>query len=135
MIGIAAMQAGALAVTAVEIDPMAVAAIELNTELNQVKLNAAVDNLIGQDLNGYDLVLAGDICYEKKMTDAVLSWLQPMVNLGKTVLLGDPGRTYLPSQGLHRHAQYTIPTTLELEAKNTLSTGVLQLLPSSSISG
>jgi predicted nicotinamide N-methyase len=62
-----------------------------------------------------DVICAGDICYEKPMTDAVLSWLGQARERGVRVLIGDPGRTYFPRTGLEFLAEYQVPTTRELE--------------------
>lgn len=124
LIAIAAMQAGAASVRAVEIDPFAVDATGLNAEANGVTVTADVANIIGQDLPGIDIVLAGDICYERPFAEAALGWLRRLAAAGTTVLLGDPGRAYLPAQGLEKMASYAVPTTRELEDREVRVTDV-----------
>ncbi len=113
--GIAAI-AAALAggrVEAAEIDVMAVATIGLNAALNGVCVNALLADLVGQPCR-WDLILAGDICYEAPMTRRVLPWLRDMA-AGAEIWLADPGRAYLPRTGLQAFAEYHVPTTPELE--------------------
>jgi predicted nicotinamide N-methyase len=124
LIAIAAMQAGAASVRAVEIDPFAVDATGLNAAANGVTVAADVANIIGQDLPGIDIVLAGDICYERPFAEAALGWLRRLAAAGTTVLLGDPGRAYLPAQGLEKMASYAVPTTRELEDREVRVTDV-----------
>lgn len=111
---IAAARSGATEVTASEIDPFALAAIALNARLNDVRVVSRSDNLIGLD-EGWDVVLAGDVCYERPMAEAVFAWLRRLVARGALVLLGDPGRTYLPRSGLSRVTAYSVKTSRELE--------------------
>ena len=89
------MKAGAAHVTACDIDDFAIAAIGLNAAANGVALTASEENLVGRDL-GWDTVLAGDICYERDLAQAVTDWLSALQDRGATVLVGDPGRSYLP---------------------------------------
>ncbi|MQP65734.1 methyltransferase [Niveispirillum sp. SYP-B3756] len=124
LIAIAALQAGAAAVRAVEIDPFAVDATYLNAAANGVTVTADVANIIGQDLPGIEIVLAGDICYERPFAEAALGWLRRLAAGGTLVLLGDPGRAYLPAQGLEKMASYAVPTTRELEDREVRVTDV-----------
>ena len=62
-----------------------------------------------------DLRLAPHICYEQPTAGRVLAWLAAAHAAGARVLIGDPGRSYFPKQGLTRLAGYSVPTTLELE--------------------
>jgi predicted nicotinamide N-methyase len=111
---IAAAMAGAEAVTATDIDPYASAAIGLNAALNGVSVEVATGDMI--DSRGpWDVVLAGDICYERPLAERVTAWLRGLAESGVTVLLGDPGRTYLPKDGLDWIVRYAVKTTRELE--------------------
>ncbi|MGF1610224.1 MAG: methyltransferase [Kiloniellales bacterium] len=112
--GIAAARAGAAAVTAAEIDPFAVAAIRLNAALNEVEIDVIEHDLVGRS-SAWDLILAGDVCYERPMAERVFAWLQALAAEGAEVLLGDPGRTYLPKAGLERVTAYAVKTSRELE--------------------
>ncbi|YAA61783.1 50S ribosomal protein L11 methyltransferase [Niveispirillum fermenti] len=124
LIAIAAMKAGAAHATAVEIDPFAVAATRMNAELNGVAVTGITDDIIGRPLPGIDIVLAGDVCYERPFAEAALSWFRDLARAGTTVLVGDPGRAYLPAQGLDRLATYAVPTTRELEDREVRVTDV-----------
>jgi predicted nicotinamide N-methyase len=112
---IAAAKAGASQVTASEIDAFALAACRLNADLNAVALTVTGDDLVGDPGTAWDVVLAGDVCYERPMAQAVFAWLCSMARGGKTVLLGDPGRSYLPREGMERVTAYSVKTSRDLE--------------------
>ena len=113
--GIAAARAGAAAVEAAEIDAFAAAAIRLNAALNGVEMAVTERDLIGARAGPWDVVLAGDVCYERPMAETVWAWLRALAGDGVLVLLGDPGRTYLPKSGLERVIAYAVETSRELE--------------------
>ncbi|MBP2150074.1 putative nicotinamide N-methyase [Xanthobacter flavus] len=123
LVGIAAMKAGASSVSCADIDPFAVAAIALNGEANGVVLTPVQDDLIGRD-DGWDTVLAGDIAYERDLAEKVFAWLLALAGRGATVLIGDPGRTYLPKDRLEKLAEYSVPVTRELEDMEIKRTAV-----------
>jgi predicted nicotinamide N-methyase len=110
---IACARAGAALVEAAEIDPLAIAAIRLNAAANGVPVLAAVGDVVGSDCR-WDLILCGDVCYEAPMTGHIMPWLTRMAGLAE-VWVADPGRAYLPKQGLSAFARYRVPTSLELE--------------------
>ncbi|WP_454916144.1 class I SAM-dependent methyltransferase [Xanthobacter sediminis] len=114
LVGIAAMKAGAASTTCADIDPFALSAIALNGAANGVALRPVGEDLIGRDL-GWATVLAGDICYEKDLAERVYDWLLRLSRRGARVLIGDPGRTYLPKDRLEQIAEYHVPVTRELE--------------------
>lgn len=110
---IACAMAGAASVEAAEIDAFAIASIELNAAANGVTLIPVAEDLTaGTQTGRWDLILAGDVCYERPMADAVLGWLG---RLETEVVLADPGRAYLPKSGLTALATYAVPTSLDLE--------------------
>jgi predicted nicotinamide N-methyase len=119
---IAAARAGAARVVANDIDDFALAAIALNAEANGVKLALLSDDLIGR--TDWDLVLAGDVCYEREMAVRVTEWLTALVECGTAVLLGDPGRSYLAKDRLEKLAEYAVPTTRALEDTEVRRTAV-----------
>lgn len=114
LVAIAAMKAGAAEVTACDIDPFAIAAIGVNAQANGVAVTPLAANIVGQD-GGWDAVLAGDICYEQDLAARVTDWLFALSNRGATVLIGDPGRSYLPKDRLENLAVYEVPVTRTLE--------------------
>jgi predicted nicotinamide N-methyase len=111
---IAASKAGAASTAAAEIDRFAIAAIGLNAKLNGVGLDTIEADILGQ-AGGWDVVLAGDVCYERPMAERVGQWLGRLAADGTRVLMGDPGRNYLPTTGLREVARYQVPTSLDLE--------------------
>ncbi len=121
---IAAMKAGAAEVLAVDIDPFCAAAIAMNAQANGVQVQALIENILDRPPPSADLILAGDICYEKDLTERVLAWLMAGHRAGARVLIGDPGRTYFPRQGLTQLAEYQVQTTRELEDFEIKRSGV-----------
>ena len=124
---IAAMKAGAARALANDIDPFCRAAIAVNAEANGVIVESVIADLLDRPPPAVDVILAGDICYEKTIAQRVLAWLKAARAEGMTVLLGDPGRIYFPRQGLTQLAQYEVQTTRELEDFEIKKTGVWTL--------
>jgi predicted nicotinamide N-methyase len=114
LVAIAAARAGAARVTGADIDAFAAAAIGLNAQANGVEVAVRQGDLIGAD-EGWDVVLAGDICYERALAERVVAWLERLAARGATVLIGDPGRSYLPKDKLVEIATYQVPVTRALE--------------------
>ncbi|OUS13529.1 nicotinamide N-methyase [Rhodospirillales bacterium 47_12_T64] len=127
--GIAAKKAGAKDVLAVDIDPLATAATELNANLNNVDITTSTDNLVGKDDQGWDLILAGDVCYEGPMANEITLWLKSLSSKGTKVLIGDPGRTYLPKTGLRKLIAYCVKTSSSLEDTDVRSAVVWEFEP------
>ena len=125
---IAAAMAGAAEVAASEIDAFALAALRLNSDANAAGIAATGEDLIGKD-EGWNVVLAGDICYERELAERVFAWLQALSARGATVLIGDPGRNYLPKDGLERMISYAVKTTRELEDSDVRNASVWRVLP------
>lgn len=124
LVGIAALKAGAASVVAAEIDPFACASIPLNAALNHVDgLTVTSTDLIGTD-EGWDVILAGDIAYERDLAARVFFWLEMSAARGAQVLIGDPGRSYLPRNCLEKLAEYGVPVTRELEDAEIKQTAV-----------
>jgi predicted nicotinamide N-methyase len=122
LVAIAAARVGAVA-TAAEIDAFAAAAITLNAAANGVELAVETRDVIGGDC-AWDVVLAGDMCYERPLAERLTGWLR---TVPATVLMGDPGRSYFQPEGLERLATYTVPTSRDLEDRETRETGVWRL--------
>ena len=112
LVAIAAMKAGARSVLACDIDPLSAEAVAANAAANDVEVMWTGLDLLDGPVPHVDVVLAGDVLYERQMATRVLAWLR---GFDGTVLLGDPGRDYLPQQGLLELAAYEIATTRELE--------------------
>ena len=115
IVAIAAMKAGAASVLAADIDVFCEAAVGLNAEANGVEVGFTETNLLDSPPPAVDVLLAGDICYERPMAEAVMTWLGQGRDAGARVFIGDPGRTYFPKDGLDKLAEYQVPTTRELE--------------------
>jgi predicted nicotinamide N-methyase len=126
LVAIAAACAGAAHVSAAELDPIALAATALNAAVNNVRVETIGHDLIGTE-RYWDVILAGDMCYEQPMAGRLLSWLRGLVRSGTRVLIGDPGRNYSPESGINRLAVYVVPTTLELEDREMRETAVYAL--------
>lgn len=127
MVAIAAALAGAFDVIAADIDPVAAEAMRLNAEMNDVHLDILTEDVIGSTDPNFEVVLIGDVFYDKGLADLVLPWLRELEALGRTVLIGDPGRFYLPSMGMERVARYASETTGLMEDTDLRNAGVWRL--------
>jgi predicted nicotinamide N-methyase len=127
LVAIAAARAGAARVTAAEIDDFAAVAVALNAVLNGVVVEVETTDLIGTSGGSWDVVLAGDMCYEQPLADRLTAWLRTLARDGITVLLGDPGRSYVPASGLAALARYTVATSRELEDRESREAVVWQV--------
>jgi predicted nicotinamide N-methyase len=125
---IGAAKAGAALVQAAEIDDYAIAAIALNARINDVAIELLREDLVGVDPR-WDVVLAGDVCYERPMAERVIAWFRALAGRGVAILMGDPGRAYLPQSGLVELARYQVPTSLELEDRTMREPIVWRLMP------
>ena len=129
IVAIAAAVAGAKSITAAEIDLFAAAAIALNAPLNGVKIAIETRDLLDRGAAGWGIALAGDICYEEPMASRALALLRRIAARGRPALLGDPGRAYLPHDGLVELARYEVPTSRELEDREAREGVVWRVLP------
>lgn len=130
LVGIAAALAGAAPVTAVDIDAFTEAAIQLNAEANKVYVDVLVQDLLDHPAPAeprYDVILVGDLFYERDTAARALAFLDRHAATGTRVLIGDPGRTYLPKDRLTRLAEYSVPVTRELEDLEIKRTTVWEL--------
>lgn len=126
LVGIAAKIAGAAHVMCADIDPLCVQAIALNAALNNVSLDVALADLIGTDVD-YQVILIGDLFYERDIAQPLFAWLQALHARGTQILIGDPGRTYLPKSGLVAVADYQIAVSRSLEDAEVKRTRVWAL--------
>jgi predicted nicotinamide N-methyase len=124
LVAIAAARAGAAVVTPSETDPLAFAAIELNSAANGVTLEATLGDVLDGAATGIDLVLVGDAFYERPMAERVLPFLERARASGAVVLVGDPGRAYLPRDRFVAVACYDVPVSRVLEDADVKRTTV-----------
>lgn len=125
LVAVAAAVAGARPVTANDIDPLSLAATEANAQLNDVAVSTLEADLLDTD-DPYGVILAGDVFYSREMAGRVLPYLRRAAARGSLVLVGDPGRAYLP-EGLIRRATYDIPVPVALESVPIRTTNVWQV--------
>jgi predicted nicotinamide N-methyase len=125
LVAIAAAMAGAATVEASEIDQFALTAIVLNAAQNRACVKARAVDLVGRD-EGWDVVLAGDVSYQRDMAAAVTLWLAGLARRGASVFVGDPWRTYLARDSLALIAEYSVPVTRALEDAEIKRTGVFR---------
>lgn len=128
LVAIGAARAGALQVTANDIDPFCETAVRLNAAANDVSISFLGGDLVGRD-DGWDVVLAGDVFYSKPMAEAFINWFEKLSARGALVLVGDPGRSYLPKDRLRQLATYQVPVTRDLEDAEVKTTTVWALDP------
>jgi predicted nicotinamide N-methyase len=127
----AAARAGAARVVANDIDVLSLVAARLNAEANGLRIDTSAEDWLAGTAGepAADVVIAGDVCYEREMSVRALAWLRGHANRGRLVLLGDPGRNYFSAQGLEERARYEIPTSLQLENRGMRETVVWRVLP------
>jgi predicted nicotinamide N-methyase len=128
LVAIAAALAGASAVTACDVDEMALVAARLNAEANGVSLTPLVADVLGTTVDA-DVVLAGDVFYDKDMAAAFLPFLFRAAANGSLVLVGDPSRPYLRKDRFERVAAYEVPVPRSLEGVTVLTTTVWRPRP------
>jgi predicted nicotinamide N-methyase len=129
LVAIAAARAGARSVLAVDTDPVAVAAARINAIANGANVDVELRNFRGLDPPRDSVVTVGDCFYERALAQALLAWLAAARDRGSTVLIGDPGRTYLPRESLHRLADYLVPVSREIEDDDEKTGSVWRLPP------
>ncbi len=127
LVAIAASQVGAAKTTAADIDEFATTAALMNAELNQVSLDVQLDDLLPHGPPLVDVILVGDLFYEKTLATRCLAWLRQAQEQGAKIFIGDPGRSYLPRDQLEKLAEYNVPVTRDLEDAEIKRTAVWQL--------
>ena len=115
LVAIAAAQAGAASVAAGDIDPQAVAAITANALANGVPVDARVFDLAGEDAGDAEVVLAGDVFYQRQLAELALRFLRAAAGAGADVLVADPGRAFVPVDSLTALARYQVPVLTAIE--------------------
>jgi predicted nicotinamide N-methyase len=130
LVGIAAMKAGARDVTSADIDRFASVAAQINATQNGTTIRTCGDDFLRNDSGAlWDVVLAGDIFYERDTAELALAFLARQAQRGATILIGDPGRSYLPKEKLTHLAEYRVPVTRELEDAEIKRTSVWTIVP------
>lgn len=129
LVAVAAARAGAAHVAANDIDAFSHASMALNAEANDLPIEILTEDIIGDPLEGFDIILAADICYEQPTSGRVEAWFRELAASGRPVLMGDPGRNFRPSERMEKLAHYAVPTTRELEDNDVRSTDVWRILP------
>ena len=126
---IAAAHVDAAEVVAADIDPLAAAAIALNAQANGVSVQIETADLLDCAPDGWEVVLAGDVCYERPLAGRIVPWLRAAAANGALVLLGDPGRAYLPADGREEVACMIVPTSRAVEDSEVRITRLWRMLP------
>ncbi|WP_377294295.1 class I SAM-dependent methyltransferase [Rhizobium sp. SG2393] len=123
LVAIAARMAGAVHVTAADIDPWAGTAVRLNAGLNAVDLTFCGEDRLGLPIDA-EILLAGDVFYDKAFADRLLPWFSALTSAGVSVIVGDPGRSYCPRDRLEALATYSVPVSRALEDSEVKKTTV-----------
>ncbi|SOB99882.1 class I SAM-dependent methyltransferase [Stappia indica] len=132
LVAIAAARSGAARVTACDIDRFALAAAGLNMELNEVSFALEGEDPLSLAPPDAEVILTGDVFYEKPMADRVLAWADQALARGSRVLVGDPGRAYLPRERIRHLATFDVPVNRSLEDFEVKRSSVYELLPPAS---
>jgi predicted nicotinamide N-methyase len=127
LVALASSLAGARSVVANEIDPYAIAAIRLNAAANEREIQPYQGNLLMETATDADVVLAGDVFYNRDMAAAMLAFFRAASSRGATVLAGDPGRAYVPTDQLDLVASYHVPVIRDLEDADAKQTHVWRI--------
>lgn len=124
MTGIAAAKTGAAKVLAADIDAIALCASELNAHVNGVSLSVTAEDLLAQPPARFDVVLVGDLFYERTLAERVIAFIDAAKVAGASVLIGDPQRGYFPKGRFAVLTEYKVPVTRELEDSEIKRTAV-----------
>lgn len=124
---LAAVLAGARSVLAVDVDAFAIEAVSLNAAANGLEVEARCVDLLDAEPPQVDVVLAGDVFYDAAMSERVQPWLLAAARAGSRVVVGDPGRHYLPRALMTEVASYDVPTTRELEGVEVKTVRVFEM--------
>lgn len=124
---IAAMKAGASLALATDIDPMALTAAPMNAARNGVVIGIRRDLDLTQPFAEADIIVAGDVCYQQAMSARVMEWLWMSRAAGARVLIADPGRAYVPKENMRELARYDVPTSRDLEDRESREVRVWEI--------
>lgn len=129
LVAMAALRAGAASVLALDRDPLAEAAVAVNAAANGLTVPFRGGDAIGAPLPGLEVLLAGDVFYERDLAARSLRWFRSLAAQGVRVLAGDAGRAYAPGDGFATLAVHDVPTTTAIEASGVRRARVLEILP------
>ncbi|HVM64666.1 MAG TPA: 50S ribosomal protein L11 methyltransferase [Acidimicrobiales bacterium] len=124
---LAALDAGAAGAAAADIDPFSWAAIALNARAAGRRVTVVRRDVLDEAPPDADMVLCGDAWYETGLAQRMRPWLLRCRAAGLDVLVGDPGRAYLPTDDLRELASYEVRTTTELEDRAQKTARVFEL--------
>lgn len=124
---IAAKRSGAAKVLAADIDAFSLAAVRLNAALNSVEVETTGEDLLASAPERADVILVGDLFYERELAARVTSYIEQAAASGASVLIGDPKRSYFPAGRFTLAAEYQVPVTRELEDAEIKRTSVWRL--------
>ncbi len=127
LVAIAAVQAGSASIVATDIDEFATTAAEMNAALHRVSLDIKLEDVLHRQPPPADVILVGDLFYERTLAARCLTWLRQAQEQGAKVFIGDPGRSYLPKAQLEKLAEYNVPVTRDLEDAEIKKTAVWAL--------
>jgi predicted nicotinamide N-methyase len=121
------MMAGASSALASDLDRISLAAAQLNATLNGVEISTTAENLLEKAPGAFDVVLVGDLFYERTLADLVSQFIDAAAAQGAVVLIGDPQRNYFPKGRFQSAAEYRVPVTRELEDAEIKRTSVWRI--------
>lgn len=124
---IAAMKAGAANALAADVDRFATEACRLNAGANGVNFDVTTDDLLSSPPPAIDLLLIGDLFYERPLATRVMAYAEAAARSGADVLVGDPRRSYFPREAFDVVADYRVPVTRELEDAEIKQSAVWRL--------
>lgn len=116
-------------VTVADVDPVAVAAAHMNAELNRVTVESTTEDLVGRVDLDQEVILAGDVCYERPFAGRVVAWLRALAGAGRTVLLADPGRGFLEPDGLSPLCTLLAPADVDADGTRLVDTTIYAVRP------
>ena len=131
LVALVAARAGAPHVAAADIDPFAEAAARMNAHANHQHVTFVRRDLLEDAPPAVGVLLAADTWYEGALAERILPWLRQAADAGTTVLVGDPGRAYLPdlaTAGFELLARYEVRTTTTLEDRELVVASVYRVL-------
>jgi predicted nicotinamide N-methyase len=124
---IAPMLAGAKSVLAADIDEVALIAVAINADVNGVIVTTTSADLLAAPPGDFDVIMVGDLFYERQLADRVLAFIEAAVKTGSSILIGDPTRNYFPTGRFQHCADYQVPVSRELEDSELKRTAVWRL--------